>query len=76
MIEVEVEGVRRNFGIHSVFMYTTTLIENNGKRIFPVLVERHEAISIVAALEGFCLPRPQTMNMLTDFLILHNMKLE
>lgn len=43
MVPVSIEGVRRNFGISSVFMYTVTLLDEAEQRIFPVGVERHEA---------------------------------
>ncbi|MEO8953674.1 MAG: bifunctional nuclease domain-containing protein [Ktedonobacteraceae bacterium] len=75
MIPVSIEGVRRNFGISSVFMYTVTLFDETEQRIFPVGVERHEALPIVAALHNLTLPRPQTINVMVDTLKLHGVTL-
>jgi bifunctional DNase/RNase len=75
MVPVSVEGVRRNFGISSVFIYTVTLIDEAEQRIFPVGVERHEALPIVAALHNLTLPRPQTINVMVDTLKLHGVTL-
>jgi bifunctional DNase/RNase len=72
MIPVSIEGVRRNFGISSVFMYTVTLIDETGQRIFNILVERHEALPIVAALHNLPLPRPQTINVTANTLKFHS----
>jgi bifunctional DNase/RNase len=76
MIPVSIEGVRRNFGISSVYMYTVTLTDESGQRIFPVGVERHEALPIVAALHHLSLPRPQTINVMVDTLTFHDVTLE
>ena len=76
MIPVRVEGVRRNFGISSVFMYTVTLIDEAERRIFNVIVERHEALAIVAALHHLALPRPQTIDMMAATLRFHGVSLE
>ena len=75
MIPVIIEGVRRNFGISSVFMYTVILIDEEGQRFFPVGLERHEALLIVAALHHLTLPRPQTINVMVDTLKLHDVTL-
>src|SRR5437588_720106 len=75
MIPVSIEGVRRNFGISSVFMYTVTLIDETGQRIFNILVERHEALPIVAALHNLPLPRPQTINVMANTLKFHSITL-
>lgn len=75
MIPVSIEGVRRNFGISSVFMYTVTLLDETEQRIFPVGVERHEALPIVAALHNLTLPRPQTINVMVDTLKRHGVTL-
>jgi len=75
MVSVSIEGVRRNFGISSVFMYTVTLLDETEQRIFPVGVERHEALPIVAALHNLTLPRPQTINVMVDTLKLHGVTL-
>ena len=72
MIPVSIEGVRRNFGISSVFMFTVTLIDETGQRIFNVGLERHEALSIVAALHNLPLPRPQTINVMVNTLKLRS----
>lgn len=76
MVSVSVEGVRRNFGISSVYMYTVALVDETEGRIFNVGVERHEALPIVAALHGLDLPRPQTINFMTETLSLHSMALK
>ncbi len=76
MIPVSIEGVRRNFGISSVYMYTVTLIDEIGRRIFNVGVERHEALPIVAALHNLTLPRPQTINVMVDTFKFHGILLE
>lgn len=75
MVPVSIEGVRRNFGISSVFMYTVNLLDETEQRIFPVGVERHEALPIVAALHNLTLPRPQTINVMVDTLKLHGVTL-
>jgi bifunctional DNase/RNase len=76
VIPVSIEGVRRNFGISSVYMYTVTLVDETGQRIFNVGVERHEALPIVAVLHNLSLPRPQTINVMTDTLKFHGITLE
>jgi bifunctional DNase/RNase len=76
VIPVSIEGVRRNFGISSVFMYTVTLVDETGQRIFNVGVERHEALPIVAALHNLPLPRPQAINILADIIKFHSITLE
>jgi bifunctional DNase/RNase len=76
MIPVSVEGVRRNFTISSVFMYTVTLVDEPGRRMFNLGVERHEALAIVAALHHLTLPRPQTINLLADTLAFHSVALD
>ncbi len=68
MIPVNIEGVRRNFGISSVYMYTVTLIDETEQRIFNIGVERQDALPIVAALHHFVLPRPQTIDMMAETL--------
>ena len=76
MVPVSIEGVRRNFGISSVYMYTVTLVDETQQRFFNVGVERHEALPIVAALHNLTLPRPQTVNVMVDTLKLHGLTLE
>ena len=76
MVPVSIEGVRRNFMISSVYMYTVTLIDETRERIFNIGVERHEALPIVAALHNLTLPRPQTINAMVDTLKLHGVILE
>ncbi len=68
MIPVRIEGVRRNFGISSAYMYSVTLIDEAEQRLFVFGVERYEALPIVAALHNLLLPRPQTMNAMVDTL--------
>ncbi len=75
MRPVSIEGVRRNFGISSVFMYTVTLFDETEQRIFPIGVERQEALSIVAAMHNLSLPRPQTINVMVETLKLHGVTL-
>jgi bifunctional DNase/RNase len=75
MVPVRIEGVRRNFGISSVYMYTVTLIDETGQHIFNLGVERHEALPIIAALHHLTLPLPQTINVMTDTLKLHGVTL-
>ncbi len=75
MVPVSIEGVRRNFGVSSVYMYSVTLIDETGQRIFVVGVERHEALPIVAALHNLPLPRPQTINVMADTLKFHGVTL-
>ena len=76
MIPVSVEGVRRNFGISSVFMYTVTLVDEPGQRMLNITVERHEALAIVAALHHLTLPRLQMINLLADTLAFHGVVLD
>src|SRR5262252_9568012 len=76
MVPVTVEGVRRNFGISSVFMYTATLIDASERQIYNVILERHEALAIVASLHNLTLPRPQTINLLASILTVHGIILE
>jgi bifunctional DNase/RNase len=66
MLTMHVEGVRRNFGISSVFMYSVSLLDATEQRMLTIGVERHEAIPIVAALHHLTLPRPQAINVLAD----------
>jgi bifunctional DNase/RNase len=76
MMPVSIEGVRRNFGSSSVYMYTVTLIDETEQLIFNIGVERHEAIPIVAALHNLTLSRPQTINFMADTLKLHGVTLK
>ena len=76
MIPVSIEGVRRNFTISSVFMYSVTLLNESRKRVFIFGIERQEALPIVAALHDLPLPRPQTINVMVDTLKLLNSTLE
>ncbi len=66
MISVSIEGVRRNFSISSVFMYSATLLDESGRRAFTFHIERQEALPIVAALHDFPLPRPQSIHVMVD----------
>ncbi len=75
MLPMKIEGVRRNFGTSSVYMYTVTLIDETGRCIFTPGLERHEALPIVAALHNLTLPRPQTLNMMVETLKLHDLTL-
>ncbi len=68
VIPVRVEGVRRNFTISSVFLYSVFLIDEMGRRMLVLGVERHEALPIVAALNHLTLPRPETINLMVDTL--------
>jgi bifunctional DNase/RNase len=72
---MHVEGVRRNFGISSVFMYTATLLDETERRMLNLGIERHEAIPIVAALNGLPLPRPPAIQLMADTLRLHGIAL-
>jgi bifunctional DNase/RNase len=76
MIPVSVEGVRRNFGISSVFMYSVSLLDEAGKRLLLLHVERHEAWPIIAALNHVTLPRQETINVMVDTLKSLNCTLE
>jgi uncharacterized protein len=76
MVPVSIEGVRRNFGISSVFMYNVTLVDETGRRIFVLGLERHEALPIVAALHNLSVPRPQTINLMVDTLKQNGITLE
>lgn len=76
MIPVKVEGVRRNFSISSVYMYRATLIDESGQRVFFFNVERHEALSLIAALHDLSQPRPQAIDMMVDTLTLLGCTLE
>src|SRR5579883_21720 len=58
MVHVSVEGVRRNFGISSVFMYTVTLVDEAGRRMFNFGIERHEAVAILKPGPWPRAPRP------------------
>lgn len=75
MLHMRVEGVRRNFGISSVYMYTASLIDETGQHIFTPGLERHEALPLVAALHHLTLPRPQTINVMAETLKLHDLML-
>jgi bifunctional DNase/RNase len=76
MIPVSIEGVRRNFSISSVFMYSATLIDESRQRLFIFHIERQEALPIVAALHNLPVPRPQTSNVMADTLKLLGYTLE
>jgi bifunctional DNase/RNase len=52
------------------------LIDESGRRIFNVGVERHEALPIVVALHDLTVPRPQTINVMADTLKFHGLALE
>ncbi len=76
MIPVSIEGVRRNFSISSVFMYSVTLMNESRQRSFIFNIERQEALPIVTALHDLPLPRPQTINVMVDMLKLLGYTLE
>ncbi|MEO6892352.1 MAG: bifunctional nuclease domain-containing protein [Ktedonobacteraceae bacterium] len=76
MIPGSVEGVRRNFTISSAFLYSIFLVDETAQRLLVLGVERHEALSIVAALNNLTLPRPQTINVMVETLTLLNSTLE
>ena len=38
MVPVHVEGVRRNVAISSAYMYTASLVDEAGERMFPLLL--------------------------------------
>lgn len=76
MIPVHVEGVRRNFGISSAFLYSVFLLDEAERRLLVFGVERHEALPIVAALNGLTLPRPETINVMVQTLALLKATLE
>jgi len=76
MIPVSIEGVRRNFSISSVFMYSVTLIDESCQRSFIFGIERQEALPIVTSLHDLPLPRPQTINVMVDTLKLLGCTLE
>ena len=76
MIPVSVEGVRRNFSISSVFMYSVALVDESGQRVFIFHIERQEALPIVAALHDLPLPRAQSVNVMADTLKLLGCALE
>jgi bifunctional DNase/RNase len=76
MIPVSIEGVRRNFSISSVFMYSVALIDESRQRVFIFHIERQEALLIVAALYDLPLPRPQSVNVMVDTLKLLGYALE
>lgn len=75
MLRMRIEGVRRNFGISSIFMYSASLIDETGQRLLIAGLERHEALPIVAALHNLTLPRPPTINVMAETLKLHNLTL-
>lgn len=68
MVPVSIEGVRRNFTISSVFIYSVTLINESSQRLFVFGIERQEALPIVAALHDLPQPCPQTVNVMVDTL--------
>lgn len=68
MIPVSIEGVRRNFSISSVFMYSVSLIDDSCQRLFIFGIERQEALPLVAALHDLPLPRPQTITVMVETL--------
>ena len=76
MVPVSVEGVRRNFSISSVFMYSVSLIDESSQRLFIFGIERQEALPIVAALHDLNLPRPQTIDVMVETLKLVGCMLE
>ncbi|HJT57588.1 MAG TPA: bifunctional nuclease domain-containing protein [Ktedonobacteraceae bacterium] len=76
MIPVSVEGVRRNFTTSSAFLYSVSLIDETGRRMLVLGVERHEALPIVAALNHFTLPRQEAINLLAETLTSLNYTLE
>ncbi|GHO85156.1 bifunctional nuclease domain-containing protein [Dictyobacter formicarum] len=76
MISVHVEGVRRNFTSSSVFLYSVFLVDDTGRRLLVLGVERHEALPIVAVLNNIILPRQDTINLMAETLRLLNYTLE
>jgi bifunctional DNase/RNase len=76
MFPVSIEGVRRNFTVSSVFLYSVFLIDETGRRLLVLGLERHEALPIVAALHNLPQPRPQTINVMVDTLKLLDCTLE
>jgi bifunctional DNase/RNase len=76
MVPVIIEGVRRNFSISSAFLYSVTLLDESRERIFIFGIERHEALSIVAALHDLPLPRPAAINVLVASLKLFDCTLQ
>lgn len=76
MIPVSIEGVRRNFGVSSVFQYSVFLLDETGQHLFVFGIERHEALPIVAALNHLNLPRQETIHVMVDTLKLLNWALK
>lgn len=75
MTPMFVEGVRRNFASSSVFLYSVFLLDDTQQRLLVLGLERHEALLIVATLNHFSLPRPQTIQVMVDTLRLLNASL-
>lgn len=76
MQPMTIEGVRRNFLMSSVFLYTATLIDETGQYILNVGVERDEAMAVVAALHNLTLPRPQAIHLMAETLAFHGLTLK
>ena len=76
MQAMTIEGVRRNFMISSVFLYTVTLIDEMGQYMLNISVERDEALAIVAALHNITLPRPQAIHLMANTLAFHGLPLK
>jgi bifunctional DNase/RNase len=76
MIPMIIEGVRRNFTISSVFLYSVFLLDETQRHLLTFGIERHEALPIVAALHNLPVPRPQTINAMVDTLVLLGSTLE
>lgn len=76
MVPVSVEGIRRSFNPSSAFLYWVSLLDEAGRCLLVLGIERHEALPIVAALNHLTLPRPQTINMMAKTLTSLNYILE
>ncbi|HVU68675.1 MAG TPA: bifunctional nuclease domain-containing protein [Ktedonobacteraceae bacterium] len=60
----------------SPLLYSVSLLDQAGQRLLVFGLERHEALSIVAALHHLTLPRPLSIHLMAETLTLLNHRLE
>jgi bifunctional DNase/RNase len=60
----------------SALMYSAALLDESGQHLLVLGLEREEALALVAALQDLPLPRPLTINVMTDTLKLLGCTLE
>ena len=76
MIQMSIEGVRRNFRVSSAYTYAVTLLDETRQHLLNIAIERQEALAIVALQHNLPLPRPLTIHSMANALKAFNVALE